>query len=120
MDLLWQAKDHIGKNERSSKIYLKLPVGKRRYKIVPSSHMLPLQKATQRVNVGSRDLHWWNVNVQHNVESSRVRSRAIGLWLERKDIMHVAICVDCLVKIGKCAYTGSEYHAHKVRDAGDG
>ena len=56
----------------------------------------------------------------HNVEYSRVRSRAIGFWLDIKDIMHVSVCVDCLAKIGKCAYTGSEYHAHKVWGARDG
>ena len=66
------------------------------------------------VNIRSRDLHLWNVNVLQNVESSRAEIRVFCLWMNRKDIMYLAICADCLVKLGKCTYTGSEYYAHEV------
>ena len=53
------------------------------------------------VNIRSIDLHLWNVNVPQNVESSRTEIRAFCLWMDRKNIMYLAICVDCLVKLGK-------------------
>ena len=55
-----------------------------------------------------------------NVEASRAEIRAFCLWMDKKDIMYLAICVDCLVKLGKCTYTGSEYHTHEVQNAREG
>ena len=40
-----------------------------------------------------------------NVEASRAEIRAFCLWMDKKDIIYLAICVDCLVKLGKNVLT---------------